>query len=279
MSRQWILLAAAAGLVVGVLVAPTLGANEPNAKEERALAAQASPAPRAIGMPSDLSYVPIDPVRAFDSRVAAYTASGLLAPNAFKDIFVGDGHDFFGNVTAPDVVPPGAKAVTYNLTITGPTGPNFVSVTPGDALFPTTSAMNFDGTHDDANAGTVNVDASRFITVWNGIESGSTHIIVDVTGFFIEPLYATVAADGTLLAGSRVVSVTPFPPGEYDVIFDRDVSGCAYTATIGEPFAEPAGLIDTANFGGSDTVTVFTQDPDGAPPALADRAFHLVVTC
>ncbi len=280
MRRMWIVLVAAVGLLAGVLLAPTLGANEPSRKEAAVAAREAAgPQPRAISIPSDLKYVPIDPVRAFDSRVAAYSASGILAPNSSRVISVKDGHDFFGTVKTPDAVPPGAKAVTYNLTVTGPTGPNFVSITPGDAAAVTTSAMNFDGTHDDANAGTVNVDATRSVKVWNGIESGSTHIIIDITGFYVEPLYAVVSAAGALTDGSRVVSVGTVPPGEYDVTFDRPVIDCAVTATIGEPGSEPAGLIDWSIFKDSATVTVFTQGNDGAPPPFEDRAFALVVTC
>ncbi len=146
------------------------------------------------------TFHPIDPVRAFDSRVAAYPESGILAPNASRVIPVKDGHDFFGNVTLADAVPPGATAVSYNLTVTGPTGPNFVAITPGDAAALTTSAMNFDGTHDDANAGIVAVDGTRSVKVWNGIEAGSTHFIVDITGYFMDEPNIS-ARDRTVFVG------------------------------------------------------------------------------
>jgi hypothetical protein len=132
-------------------------------------------------------YHPINPVRAFDSRVAAYTGAGLLSPNSNRVISIKDGHNAAGAVTAADVVPAGATAITYNITITGPTGPNFVAVTAGDAGSFVASAINFNGTADIANAATVTIDASRQIKVWAGDQGGSAHVIIDVTGYYTPP--------------------------------------------------------------------------------------------
>jgi hypothetical protein len=131
---------------------------------------------------------PISPIRAFDSRNPVYPGAGLLAPNASKVISIKDGHDGAGVVNALDVVPAGATAITYNITIGAPTGPNFVAVTPGDAASFLASAVNFNGTADIANAGTVAVDAARQITVWGGDQSGSAHVIIDVTGYYAPPV-------------------------------------------------------------------------------------------
>ncbi len=74
-------------------------------------------------------------------------------------------------VNALDAVPVGATAITYNITIGAPTGPNFVAVTPGDAASFLASAVNFNGTADIANAATVAIDANRQIKVWGGDQS------------------------------------------------------------------------------------------------------------
>jgi hypothetical protein len=131
---------------------------------------------------------PISPIRAFDSRNPVYPNSGLLDPNASKVISIKDGHDGAGVVNALDVVPAGATAIAYNITIGAPTGPNFVAVTPGDAATFLASAINFNGTADIANAGTVAIDANCQITVWGGDQSGSAHVIIDVTGYFVPPV-------------------------------------------------------------------------------------------
>lgn len=44
-------------------------------------------------------------------------------------------------------------------------------------------------------------------------------------------LWAVVTADGTLARGSNVVSTGTTAGGGYEVIFNRDVIACAYTAT------------------------------------------------
>lgn len=163
---------------------------------------------------------------------------------------------------------------------TGPTGPNFVAVTSGIATGFTASAINFNGTSDVANAGIVSIDHNRTVRIWNGDQSGTTHVIIDITGYFVKPLFAEVHGSGALSDGSRAISATKIDTGKYGVRFDRDVSGCAYTATIGGATFAVAGVIDTGlSSTSNDTVEVFTQDNDGSPPAYVDKPFHLTITC
>lgn len=98
---------------------------------------------------------------------------------------------------------------------------------------------------------------------------------------FARPLFAVVNGDGSLARGAGVVSSTAFGgvPGTYQVNFNRTVSTCAYTATIGNAGAgNPShGTIVTAlRAGTTDAVFVETRDSAGA---LADRGFHLQVSC
>ena len=131
------------------------------------------------------AFYPISPVRAFDSRIGAYTGSGLLAPNTSKVVNIKDGHNNAGAVNLVDAVPSGATAVTYNITVTGTTGPNFLQVTPGDASSFTASIINFTGAGVSlANASTVAIAADRTIKIWGGDQSGSTHVIIDITGYY-----------------------------------------------------------------------------------------------
>lgn len=67
--------------------------------------------------------------------------------------------------------------------------------------------------------------------------------------------------------------------GQYQVDFDRDIRGCAYNATIGDPGTGGPGtgqiavgqLATNAN-----TVRIVTRNNAGDP---ADRSFHLTVNC
>lgn len=130
------------------------------------------------------SFHPINPVRVYDSR-AAVPAPGVMAPNTNRLIVAKDGRNAGGVVTAADAVPAGATAITFNVTATATTGPNYLSVVPGDATGFTTSTLNWAGGADIANGGTVKLDSSRRIKVFLGDQTGSAHVIVDVTGFYL----------------------------------------------------------------------------------------------
>lgn len=127
----------------------------------------------------------IDPARVYDSRAASATPNGVMPPNTNRVVSVKDGRDATGAVVAPDVIPLGATAVAFNLTVAGPTGPNFVSVVPGDATGFTTSTINFPGGFDAANGSVVKLGGDREIKLFCGDQSGSTHVIVDVTGYYL----------------------------------------------------------------------------------------------
>ena len=51
-------------------------------------------------------------------------------------------------------------------------------------------------------------------------------------------LFATVAADSTLVNGNGVSSVTHIGSGQYEVTFTSDVSGCSYVSTTQNAFSQ-----------------------------------------
>jgi hypothetical protein len=96
-------------------------------------------------------------------------------------------------------------------------------------------------------------------------------------------LWAVINADGTVArsdganvpATGHLVGFT----GSYQIIFYRNVTGCAYTATIGNAGAgNPlhGTIIVALRAGNNNGVFVDTRDLTGA---LADRPFHVVVNC
>ena len=94
--------------------------------------------------------------------------------------------------------------------------------------------------------------------------------------------FAVVTGDG-LLARGRGLGANPVArtgPGRYQVIFDADVRGCAYSATIGDASAAgpPQGSeISTSSLGSNvNAVSVRTEQSNGNP---VDRPFHLVLSC
>jgi hypothetical protein len=90
---------------------------------------------------------------------------------------------------------------------------------------------------------------------------------------------AVVTGAGVLARGRGTSSATRTAVGRYQVIFDRDVRGCVYSASVGDAgaAAPAAGLVETAQLASNVAgVSLRTQNSDGAP---ADRPFHLIVSC
>ena len=138
---------------------------------------------------------PLDPVRAFDSRLAALPESGRLGPNESKVIDITDGYDADG-VAIPaqaNAVPTTATAVAYNITIAGADGPNFVAVTAGDAASFTASAINYSAGSNVANGSTVILAADQTIKLWGGNNTGSSHVLIDIVGFHAPPVPSNMA--------------------------------------------------------------------------------------
>ncbi|TDB77286.1 hypothetical protein [Micromonospora sp. KC723] len=91
--------------------------------------------------------------------------------------------------------------------------------------------------------------------------------------------WAVSSSGGSLLRGSpEAVSVTRYGPGQYQVLFNYDVSRKSYQATIGttDQFnIPPAGEISVApRLSTINGVFVQTRNSAGTP---ADRPFHLLV--
>jgi hypothetical protein len=95
-------------------------------------------------------------------------------------------------------------------------------------------------------------------------------------------LWAVVNNDGLLVRGRGQAAGDPVGrtnTGIYHVIFNRDVRGCAYLATLGNPGTggPPAGEVSVASHPANvNAVRVRTANPNGA---VADRPFQLAVTC
>ncbi len=140
---------------------------------------------------TEVSYHSISPVRAIDTRIAAYGASaGIFAPGTNRVISIADGHDLAtGAVTLANAVPAGATAITYNLTAADPVGgSNFLAITAGDATSFAASALNYNGTNI-ANGGTAPIAADRTVKIWNGAPPASTHVVIDITGYYTAAVY------------------------------------------------------------------------------------------
>ena len=165
----------------------------------------ANPALAGNPIPPNEHFYSISPTRVYDSRWTGAQSSilssrlGRMSPNGGRTVDLSRGRSANGTITNSVLLPPKeppsrvVSAVVYNLTATGGTGVNFLSVSPGDALSrPSTSAINFSANQNIANGGIIRVSwdaTSRGVgdyqmKVWNGDDVGSVHFIIDITGFY-----------------------------------------------------------------------------------------------
>ena len=124
-------------------------------------------------------------------------------------------------------------------------------------------------------AGTTNVNAVPFQTNAAGRVANLNADKVDgIEADQLRAVWAVVASGATLGRNNGATGVTGDGNGEYQVTFAKDVSQCAYQATIGHDDASdpPAGEIGVAQGSTVNNVKVVTRDSDGT---RANREFHV----
>jgi hypothetical protein len=131
----------------------------------------ADTAAAATGNPMK-GYVAVTPTRVLDTRKAA---NPLL-------------HDEVRSLQVSGLVPVPvtAVAVAMNVTVTQPSGDGFLTVWPGGSSRPGTSSVNFEAGESVPNLVTVGVGAGGEILIHDFLypETGTTHVIVDVVGYY-----------------------------------------------------------------------------------------------
>jgi hypothetical protein len=124
---------------------------------------------------SGARYVPLNPTRLLDSRYGT-GLSGAFTSHVARTFQASGG-------TRP--VPANAIAVTGNLTVTGQTCGGYLYAGPDSTNDPTSSTLNFPVSDDRANGVTVALGGGSISVTYVASTSGTTHVIFDVTGYFI----------------------------------------------------------------------------------------------
>ena len=128
-----------------------------------------------VGGASGSTFVPLTPARLLDTRTGN-GLTGLMAtgvPRSFQ-------------VTGRGGVPAGAKAVTGNLVAVAPNSGGYLALAPGVSATPATSSLNVPRGDVRAASVTLPLDAAgRLGVVWNGTPGSKSHVIFDVTGYFV----------------------------------------------------------------------------------------------
>ncbi len=124
---------------------------------------------------SGATYVPVEPVRLLDTRVANGLA-GMFAASLPRTV----------QITGRGGVPADALAVTLNLTVTAQTAAGFVTVGPTPEASPATSSINFPRGDNRANGLTVPLAPDGSLSaVYKASGGARTHLVIDVTGWFV----------------------------------------------------------------------------------------------
>jgi hypothetical protein len=91
--------------------------------------------------------------------------------------------------------------------------------------------------------------------------------------------HGVISNVGALVRGRGITSASKTGEGQYQAIFDVDVRNCTYFATLGDESAAGPGtgqIAVTSAASNVNGVRVVTRNSTGD---LADRSFHLIVSC
>jgi len=270
-------------LLVGVLAVPAMSALS---TEQPAYVAPSGadlvPYAAPASTDSELEFIRISPCRIADTRAAG----GNFAANEARNFQVKGTTGFSGQggTSGGCNIPDGAAAVEFTFTAVDQTGTGWMRMQPWANIMlvdPKATLLDYSTALNATNSVIVPVcvgnSCASDLNVKNyGASSG---LLIDVTGYFAPELFAVVNTDGTLSRGSGVTSASKISTGSYQVIFDRDITQCAFTATRGQPGTGTVGFgfIDVALRAGT-TNGVFVKTADSAA-TQTDVSFHLRVDC
>jgi streptogramin lyase len=130
----------------------------------------------ALPPPPAASFYTLTPCRVIDSRNSAGPYGGPALLSGGTRVFA---------VSGQCGIPSSATAVAMNIAVTQPTnGPGFLTLYPAGAALPTTSSINFRAGQTRANNAILPLSGSGALSVYCQQGGGTTHFILDVTGYF-----------------------------------------------------------------------------------------------
>jgi len=172
------------------------------------------------------TFAPIAPQRFLDTR---------------KTVPVGADKAVSFQVAGANGIPANVAAVVFNLTVTEAKSIGYITAYPSGTTKPDASNVNFRANQNVPNLVTVKVGADGKVALFNR-SSGTTHLIADVTGYY--------------------VTGTPATPGAFQSL-------------------APKRLLDTrstAALAGDATVSLLVRGTNGIPTTASAVVFNLTVT-
>jgi streptogramin lyase len=122
------------------------------------------------------NFYTVTPCRVIDTRSPAASYGGPALLSEATRVF---------SMAGQCGIPSGVTAIAVNITVTQPTnGPGFLTLFPAGAARPLTSAINFRAGQTRANNAILPLSGSGGLSVYCQLRGGTTHFILDVTGYF-----------------------------------------------------------------------------------------------
>jgi hypothetical protein len=128
-----------------------------------------------IPPPPPRAFFAVTPCRVIDTRNAAGDLGGPALNAAADRTFT---------LVGPCDIPPTARAVAVNIAVTAPTKAGYLQLYPAGTAPPSTSSINYSAGQTRANNAVVTLNTSGAVTVHCVQASGTTHFILDVSGYF-----------------------------------------------------------------------------------------------
>jgi hypothetical protein len=119
-------------------------------------------------------YFTVNPCRLVDTRLVSSPTAGAPLTCGLTQAFT---------VGGACGVPSDAVAVSANVAVTQPTDPGTLNVFPAGTAPPLTAVVNYAENQTRANNAVLRLNAAGQVAAYCG-PSGTTHVIIDVTGYF-----------------------------------------------------------------------------------------------
>ncbi|WP_029138324.1 hypothetical protein [Nakamurella lactea] len=217
-------------------------------------------------------YVPITPCRIVDTRKAV----GKFNSTTTRNYYVTGTFGFApqGGKTGGCGIPKGATAIAATLTAITPTHAGYFRAWPNGLAEPGATLLNYSTVNIGTGANvSLSTTAGQPLRVKN--YGGPSHLVIDVSGYYVKQLGVLITFDGSLYSGSsRAISSSRLGVGVYLVQFDRDVKYCSATASV--YVADQYASTTTYYGSSSDTVQIRVFNAAAVP---ADQSFYLNVLC
>ena len=168
---------------------------------------------KALGSPgSDLVFTPITPCRIVDTR----NAGGMIAANTMRSFVAYTATDFVaqGGAAGDCGIPENVSAVSVKLTASRPAMNGYLTAFPSQVAQPFASSLNYLAGVDTSNEAHIALCRPGCATQFSIYTLRQTDVVVDVTGYFIEPqataldcVVASATGNLDLLSGVQMRSV------------------------------------------------------------------------